>query len=164
MRCLTCNFCVDEAFLHFSGHFLPVLNRDSFTVLVSGRYIESSQTDEWSQSSKNSLKSWVQCYLKDPRPSYLLFRIGAFVNEKILTGLLWDSHTNKLSFREKERTPSAWLVCLAMASQSMGWGRYSVTTWEELKYHSLAESRYFLNGQRKKPSHEFMEWNPAKIL
>ena len=57
MRCLTSNFCVDEAFLHFSGHFLPVLNRDSFTVLVSGRYIESSQTDEWSQSSKNSLKS-----------------------------------------------------------------------------------------------------------
>ena len=73
-------------------------------------------------------------------------------------GLLWDSRTNKLSFREREET-----IGLAGHRQSF-YGRYKVTTWEVLKYHSLAGSRYFLNGQRKKPSHEFMEWNPAKIL
>ena len=96
------------------------------------------------------------CYKTYPQPSYLVFRPSAFVNEKILTGLLWASGTDKLSFTEREDT-------IGLAGQAAA-GSHKVTTWEVLKYHSLAGSRYFLNGQRKKPSHEFMEWNPAKIL
>ena len=35
---------------------------------------------------------------------------------------------------------------------------------QELKYHSLAWSRYFLNGQREKPSHEFTHGMFPKFL
>ena len=44
------------------------------------------------------------CYKTYPQPSYLVFRPSAFVNEKILTGLLWASGTDKLSFTEREDT------------------------------------------------------------